>query len=382
VSSQVPTNQRPGRDGVALGGREGLGSRPADSARGWRPSSVPPPAPSSRRSSLPPAGGALLGMGAGVGARASRPGSAAPPAPASRRGASAPRPASSGRGSLPGAPVSGRGAIPPVGPGARRAPSAPHGARRSQGSWLARFRLLTGIIVVITASVVVAWGLRRYLQSSPRFAIRTVRVEGNARRTAHQVAERAGVQVGKNIFATDIRHAKQAVEADEWIEQASVSRELPNTIRIGVNEREPRALASIGGQLFLVDGKGQIFKTLKAGDPNDWPVVTGIDAEQVARDRDGVTQRLRRVVDLLADLERVGIARRYPVQEIHLQADDTAVAIIGSEATILQLGRPPYRAKVEQADRILVEIDRRKAKPDVIFLDDEAHPERVVARMR
>jgi cell division protein FtsQ len=236
--------------------------------------------------------------------------------------------------------------------------------------------------VVLTASVLVAWGLRRYLQSSPRFAVRTVEVGGNARRTAHQLAQRAGADVGKNIFAVDLQLARQAVEGDEWVERATVSRELPSTIRIDVTEREARALASLAGRLFLVDSKGKPFKALKGGDPSDLPVVTGLEPEQVARDREGVTERLRRVVDLLADLERVGIARRYPVQEVHLEPDDSAVVTIGSDAIQLQLGRPPYRAKIAQADRILLEVARRRAKPDVIFLDDDAHPERVVVRMR
>jgi cell division protein FtsQ len=235
---------------------------------------------------------------------------------------------------------------------------------------------------VLTASVLVAWGLRRYLQSSPRFAIRTVQVTGNARRTAHQLAQRAGAEVGKNIFAVDVQVARQTVETDEWVEHATVSRELPSTIRIDVTEREARALASVDGRLFLVDGKGNLFKALKNGDPSDLPVVTGLDPEQIARDREGVTQRLRRVVDLLGDLEHTGIARRYPVQEVHLETDDSAVVTIGSDAILLELGRPPYRAKVDKADRILVEVARRKAKPDVIFLDDDARPERVVVRMR
>jgi cell division protein FtsQ len=332
---------------------------------------------------------------------------AAPPARASGRGdagrrSSLPPEPSSRRPSLPAEPSSRRSALPPepsmrrsgapaeagnrmaagTEAGRRRGSRVPPQPSRLAGSWLARFRLATGIIVVLTASVLVAWGLRRYLQSSPRFAIRTVQVAGNVRRTAHQLAQRAGAEVGKNIFAVDLQIAKQTVETDEWVEHATVSRDLPSTIRIEVTEREPRALALLGGRLFLVDGKGSPFKALKSGDPSDLPVVTGLDPEQVTRDREGATQRMRRVVDLLGDLERVGIARRYPVQEVHLEPDDSAVVTIGSDAILLQLGRPPYRAKVEKADRILLEVARRKAKPDVIFLDDDAHPERVVVRMR
>jgi cell division protein FtsQ len=55
---------------------------------------------------------------------------------------------------------------------------------------------------------------------------------------------------------------------------------------------------------------------------------------------------------------------------------------IGREAIALSLGQPPYRDKIEEASRILNEVARRKANASVIFLDNDAHPERVVVRMR
>jgi cell division protein FtsQ len=247
---------------------------------------------------------------------------------------------------------------------------------------LARFRLLTGVIVVISASVLVAWGLRRYLRSSPRFAIKTVMVDGNQRRTAHQITKRAGIEVDGNIFALDLQAAESLVEADEWVEAVEIHRDLPSGIRIDVTEREVRAIAIVDGKLVLIDAKGELFKRMRTGDPSDLPVVTGLDPQGIANDRAGVTKRLRRVLDLLADLERVGIARRYPIQEIHLEPDDSIVVTVGTDGIALAMGLPPYRSKVEKADRILVEVSRRKAKPGVVFLDDEAHPERVVVRMR
>ena len=46
------------------------------------------------------------------------------------------------------------------------------------------------------------------------------------------------------------------------------------------------------------------------------------------------------------------------------------------------MGGPPYRRKLEQAVRVVAELDRRGAKPDSIMLDNEARPDRVVVRMR
>ncbi len=268
---------------------------------------------------------------------------------------------------------------------ARRAAVATKSSKARSGrmsAWLQRFQMLTGIIVVVSASVLVAWGLRRYLRSSPRFGLKTVLVSGNQRRSAHQIANRAELKLGKNIFTVDEQACKTAIEADPWIESAEVDKELPGRVQIKVSERDARLVASIGGQLYLIDSKGNLFKKLEEGDPSDLPIVTGVKKDSVRRDLKGVTLRLRRVIDLLADLERNRVAKRYPIQEIHVSAEGSLRVVVGMDGVALELGEPPYRLKVAKAKRILGELRYRKVRPDIIFLDNRAHPERVVVRMR
>jgi cell division protein FtsQ len=238
------------------------------------------------------------------------------------------------------------------------------------------------VAVVLAASIAVAWGARRYVMSSPRFAIRTVLVEGIERRSAHEVARAGGIEVGKNIFALDPATAGAAIAADPWIERAAVTRRLPSTIHVTVVEREARALAAIGGDLYLATRDGDLFKQLGAEDPADLPLVTGLTAEQVARDRAGVVLEVRRALDVVEDLERAGLARRYPIQEIHIEKDGSLELILGKEGIALHLGQPPFRHKIAQAAQVLAELRRRKANASVLFLDNQAHPERVVVRMR
>lgn len=255
-------------------------------------------------------------------------------------------------------------------------------SRGKPGSALRALQLAAGIAIVATASVGVAWGARRYITSSPRFAVRTVLVEGNHRRTAPQIAAAGGVAVGKNIFALDLKQAGALVTQDPWVEKATVIRKLPGTISISVVEREAAALVTIGSELYLATRDGDLFKKMGQDDPVDLPTITGIPAAQVQTDRPGVVLSVRRALDVAEEAERTGIARRYPIQELHLEKDGSLVVTIGREAIALSLGHAPYRDKMEEASRILNELARRKANAAVIFLDNDAHPERVVVRMR
>ncbi|MBK9258890.1 MAG: FtsQ-type POTRA domain-containing protein [Polyangiaceae bacterium] len=257
-------------------------------------------------------------------------------------------------------------------------PPAPSRARKLPRA----VALVLGVCVVLSASVAVAWGARRYITTSPRFCIRTVLVDGNKRLSAEDIASLGGVAIGRNIFEVDLETAGTTITNEPWIEKAIVTRKLPSTVNITVVEREAWAVATIGDELYLVTRDGDPFKRVSEGDPFDLPVITGIAPEKVSLDRTGVVQAFRRALDVVEDMDRAGISKRYPIQEVHLERDGTIVMTIGKDAIALHLGQSRFREKIEQASRVLSELARRKAQPSVIFLDNEAHPERVVVRMR
>lgn len=255
-------------------------------------------------------------------------------------------------------------------------------AKKPRSRVWSMLQLLAGVIVVLSASIAVAWGARRYITTSPRFSVRTVTVAGTQRRTAEQVATLAGIAIGKNVFAVDPPTAEAGILADPWIERAKVVRTLPGTIEISIAEREAHALCSVGGELYLVTRDGDLFKKTDGDDPIDLPVITGILPQQISKDRAGVVLANKRLLDVADDLGKVGVARRYPIQELHTNTDGSLVVTIGKEAILLHFGHPPYREKIEQAARVLNEVARRKASASVVFLDNDAHPERVVVRMK
>ncbi len=312
---------------------------------------MPPPLPANRRTTPPPAP-----ESAPPSKRALRPGATAEPTapPASRR-----------KPSAKGAPA-----------------SAPNPPRRKSGAWLQKLQFVTGLSVVIAASVLVAWGLRSYLHKSPRFAVANIAVEGVQRLSSQRVARAAGVATGNNIFDIDEDSSAARVKSDPWVESVKVRKELPDTLHIQVVERDPRLLAGIAGKLFLVDAKGFVFKEAEPGDPIDFPVVTGLSADELAQDPEAVTRRLRAALELLADLDQERIAERFPIQELHLDEVGNLTVVAGAEGMSLVFGAPPYRAKVTKAVRIFAELRGRQAKADVLFLDNRSHPERVVVRLR
>src|SRR5262249_4836142 len=112
------------------------------------------------------------------------------------------------------------------------------------------------------------------------------------------------------------------------------------------------------------------------------PLVTGPSQGELAADREGTVRTIRRAIDLAAEYEHADIARRAPLEEVHVAPDGAFTLVVGHSGLELVLGGPPFRRKLDQAARVFAELDRRGARGDVIMLDNDARPERVVVRMR
>lgn len=242
-------------------------------------------------------------------------------------------------------------------------------------------RTFTGVALVATASIAVAWVARCHVMSSPRFAVTDVVVAGNDRRTSDAIVAESGIAAGTNVFATDLESARAKLLADPWIADAALVRRLPGTVLVRVTERKAAALVALG-DTWLATADGEPFKKLEADDPIDLPLVTGLRSESLAEDREGAVRTIRRAIDLAAEYEHGLLAKRVPLEEVHIDEGGAFTLVVGRSAVQLVLGGPPFRRKLDQAARVVAELDKRGAKADAIMLDNGARPERVVVRMR
>jgi cell division protein FtsQ len=256
---------------------------------------------------------------------------------------------------------------------------------RSVHRVVAALRTLAGVALVIGTSVGVAWVARRHIMTSPRFAIATIEVAGNEHRPAEAIVGESGLALGANVFVADLDLARGKIAADPWIADVGLARRLPGTILVHVTERRAAALVALG-DTFLTTAEGEPFKRLDPDDPpeeiTDLPLVTGLRPESLNDDRDGTTRTIRRAIDLAAEFARSPLAKRGVLEEVHVEADGSYAIVVGKNAMQIVLGAPPFRRKLDQAVRVVAELDKRGAKADAIMVDNDTRPDRVVVRMR
>jgi len=263
-------------------------------------------------------------------------------------------------------------------------------APRGESNAMRIARGVLGFVMVVGIGGTVAWGARQYVKTSARFAVSEIVTTGAKRRSPDELASIAGIAKGQNVFGTDLDRARGRLIADPWVSEATLARQLPGTIFLRVVEREAGGIVATndgsakaaGGETYVVTREGAIIKRLESGDPTDLPIVTGVVLQHLIDDREGAARTVRRALDLAADYEHTPLATRSPLEEVHVEANGEMTLVIGKSAVALHMGAPPYRRKLEQALRVVAELDRRGAKPDSIMLDNEARPDRVVVRMR
>jgi cell division protein FtsQ len=281
----------------------------------------------------------------------------------------------------PGEFAFAQGDTPKPGRVASTGPTRGGGPGRGARVWGA-LKLAFGMVVVLTASGGIAWAAHRFAVTTPRFAALHFKVDGNRRSSDDRLLRLAGLEKGQNLFELKLEDAEARLLADPWIEQVSVARHLPGTVRVEVVEREAAALALIGDGLHVVDRGGLPFKEAGTDDPWDLPVLTGLSPEGFALDRSRELERARAALALLKAYEALPMAQIYPPQEVRIGVEGTLTLVVGQKGLTLHLGRSDHRKKLAMAARVVGDLQRKGTVPGIVFLDNEAHPERVVVRMR
>lgn len=251
------------------------------------------------------------------------------------------------------------------------------------GSAVARVvRVLLGLGLVFGVGASVALGARRYAHTSERFTIRKIEVEGGRRFGPEGVLARAGIPPDANLFALDTSQVESSLLEDPWIAEAKVVVRLPSTLKVILREREARAIAIVSENPYLVSAQAEPFKRLQPGEAADLPVITGIDSDELIRNRRQELKRVALGLEVIDGYERLPISQNYPVQEVHLALGGSVSLCVGKQGIWIFLGKDSFRQRLLMAERVVLEARRAGKLPGLVFADNVAHPERVVVRLR
>ena len=119
-----------------------------------------------------------------------------------------------------------------------------------------------------------------FLTQCDYFKAEKLVVTGTSRLSEKQVLEQAQIKKGINIISVNLSMARKRLLAHSWITEAEVSRDLPSGINIGIKEHKPLAVLDLGRK-FLINTSGEIFKEMAASDPDQLPIISGLEFSDI-----------------------------------------------------------------------------------------------------
>lgn len=131
------------------------------------------------------------------------------------------------------------------------------------------------------------------------FSIDDVTVTGRSHADAKALFTALGIKRGDPIFGFDTEAARKNIERVDWVKSATVTRLLPDAIRIDIAERKPFAVWQRGGELSVVDSDGKIITDNNVQAYANLPFIVGFGGAREAED----------ILHLMADTQPEFLAR-------------------------------------------------------------------------
>ncbi|MFZ0885919.1 MAG: FtsQ-type POTRA domain-containing protein [Candidatus Acidiferrales bacterium] len=154
-------------------------------------------------------------------------------------------------------------------------------------AWKTYLRVMFGTAVA-AGGVGVAYMVGHFLLASQEMALihpEQIQISQNHYVTPASVRELFRVDRGHSVLRIPLSERRRQIETLPWVEQASVLRALPNTIKVEITERTPIAFLRDGSDLALIDVHGVILDRPLKGNFH-FPVVTGMSSEMPIEDRE------------------------------------------------------------------------------------------------
>ena len=110
---------------------------------------------------------------------------------------------------------------------------------------------------------IVIYDIDRLSRDTMHLLLLTDELEKNARFNLALVKKVTGIEPGVNLFDINTGDCEEKLEARPYVQEADVSRKLPDTIQVSLTLREPEAVVLFNKKYVMLDGDGNVLEIRK-----------------------------------------------------------------------------------------------------------------------
>lgn len=170
-----------------------------------------------------------------------------------------------------------------------------------------------------------------FLTTSPFFNVSSVTISGNAVLDQDQLLNRIEPVHGKNIFTLDSAAISQQLNEHPWIRSVSIERQLPDGIRLHIEERTPYTRIQLD-KVYLMDNYG-VLMGHDSPVYQHLPLITGMESKDGKLGRNVAGKDLIACLKIMYYLNRLPFFQKDPINKLEIKTTRRAVFITRNNGT-------------------------------------------------
>jgi len=184
------------------------------------------------------------------------------------------------------------------------------------------------------------------------FGIRAVHLAGNHRAQPQMIITALGFEPGQSIFAADVHAARQRLLALDWVADAEVSRQYPDSISVSIVEKLPFALWQAANGVYVVERSGRVITLANPDEFSKLPYLIG----------DGAPQDSAEIVDAVSQHRAVSARVR-----AYRRMSDRRWDLILEDGVVVQLPEDDWAKELDVLEHLIV--DKGVLERDISEID-------------
>jgi cell division protein FtsQ len=196
------------------------------------------------------------------------------------------------------------------------------------------------------------------------FGIAAIHLSGNGRTPPAAILNALGFEPGQSIFAANIHAARRRLLALDWVADADIRRQYPNSISVAIVEKLPFAVWQSNGGLMVVERSGRPIVKAVASDYPHLPLLIG----------DGAPVAGAELVDAIAT-HRAIAARVKAMQRV----SDRRWNLLLDDGVVVELPETGWAKQLDELEHLIV--DKGVLERDISEIDMRS-PDNYFFRLR
>ena len=211
-------------------------------------------------------------------------------------------------------------------------------ARKGAGNFVNFFVPLFFILCILFCIGFLAFMGYRTVAASSFFDVKQIEVKGTNRVSREAVEKIVRVESEKNgVWNADLQKIREEIEKADFVKNATVSRILPDGIRVNVSERTPKAIARIEGGDFWVDEDGVVLVLVGKDEARPPFFIQGWNRDKTEKAQDENKERVKIYLEMLSDWQEYELAKRVKAVDLSNIKEPLAITEDSGEKVAIEV---------------------------------------------